>query len=83
MTLVRLEPTALRSRVKHNQINNKNLFVYFLASMPNNCKDIDIFEYCQYVMGAFEFHKLLNMNWVLSASGCNHGNNHRPFAEWK
>ena len=29
--------------------------------MPNSGKDIDIFEYCQYVMGTFEFHKLLNM----------------------
>ena len=43
--------------------------------------DIDIFEYCQYVMGTFEFHKLLNMSLVLPTSGCNHGNNHRPFAE--
>ena len=34
-----------------------------LASMPNSGRDIDIFEYCQYVMGTFEFHKLLNMNW--------------------
>ena len=31
--------------------------------MPNSGRDIDIFEYCQYVMGTFEFHKLLNMNW--------------------
>ena len=47
--------------------------------MPNSGRDIDIFEYCQYVMGTSEFHKLLNMNLVLPASGCNHGNNHRPF----
>ena len=53
------------------------------VSMPNNGRDIDIFEYCQYVMRTFEFRKLLNMNLVLPASGCNHGNNHRPFAEWK
>ena len=51
--------------------------------MPNSGRDIDIFEYCQYVMGTFEFHKLLKMNFVLPASGCNHGNNHKPFAEWK
>ena len=31
--------------------------------MPNSGRDIDIFEYCQYVIGTFEFHKLLNMNW--------------------
>ena len=31
--------------------------------MPNSGRDIDIFEYCQYVMGTFECHKLLNMNW--------------------
>ena len=49
--------------------------------MPNSGRDIDIFEHCQYVMGAFEFHKPLNMNWVLFASGCNHGNNNRLFAE--
>ena len=61
----------------------KNLFQQLLASMTNSGRDIDIFEYCQYVMGTFEFHKLLNMNLVLPASGCNHGNNHRPFAEWK
>ena len=55
------------------------LILVILASMPNSGIDIDM-----YVMGgAFEFHKLLNMNWVLSASGCNHGNNYRPFAEWK
>ena len=48
--------------------------------MPNSGRDIEIFEYCQYVMGIFEFHKLLNMSLVLPASGCNHGNNHRPFA---
>ena len=53
------------------------------VSMSNSGRDIDIFEYCQYVMRTFEFHKLLNMNLVLPASGCNHGNNHRPFAEWK
>ena len=35
--------------------------------MPKSDRDIDIFEYCQYVMGAFEFHELLIMNWVLSA----------------
>ena len=35
--------------------------------MPNSGRDIDIFEYCQYVMGTFEFHKLLNMNLVLPA----------------
>ena len=51
--------------------------------MQNNGRDIDIFEHCQYVMETFEFHKLLNMSLVLLASGCNHGNNHRPFAEWK
>ena len=51
--------------------------------MPNNGRDIDIFDYFQYVMGTFEFHKLLNMNLVLPASGCNQGNNHRHFAEWK
>ena len=32
--------------------------------MPNSGRDIDIFEYCQYVMGTFEIHKLLNMNLV-------------------
>ena len=32
--------------------------------MPNSGRDIEIFEYCQYVMGAFKFHKLLSMNWV-------------------
>ena len=32
--------------------------------MPNSGRDIDIFEYCKYVMGTFEFHKLLNMNLV-------------------
>ena len=31
--------------------------------------DIDIYKYCQYVMGTFEFHKLLNMSLVLPASG--------------
>ena len=51
--------------------------------MPNSRRDLDIFKYCQYVMGTFEFHKLLIMNLVLPASGCNHGNNHRPFTEWK
>ena len=30
--------------------------------MPNSDRDIDIFEYCQYVMRAFEFHKLLT--WI-------------------
>ena len=43
--------------------------------MPNSGRDIDIFEYFQYVMGTFEFHKLLNMNLVLPVSDCNHGNN--------
>ena len=47
--------------------------------MPNSGSDIDIFEYCQYIMGTFEFHKLLNMNLVLSASGCNHGTITDPF----
>ena len=47
--------------------------------MPNSGRDIDILEHCQYVMGTFDFHKLLNMNLVLPASGGNHGNNHRPF----
>ena len=51
--------------------------------MPNRGRYIDIFEYYQYVMGTFEFHKLLNMNLVLHVTGCNHGNNHRSFAEWK
>ena len=51
--------------------------------MPISGNDIDIFEYCQNVMGTIEFHKLLNMNLVLPASGCNHGNNHMPFVEWK
>ena len=51
--------------------------------MLNSGRDIKIFEYCQYVMGTFEVHKMLNMNLVLPVSGCNHGNNHRPFAEWK
>ena len=48
--------------------------------MPNSGRDtcIYIFEYCQCVIGTFEFHKLLNMNLVLPASGCNHENNHRP-----
>ena len=36
--------------------------------MPKTGRDIDIFEYCQYVMGDFEFHKLLSMNLVLPAS---------------
>ena len=31
--------------------------------MPNSGRDIDIFEYRQYVMGTLEFHKLLNMTW--------------------
>ena len=61
----------------------KTYFNNLLSSMPNSGRDIDIFEYCQYVMGTFEFHKLLNMNLVLPVSGCNHGNNGRPFAEWK
>ena len=61
----------------------KTYFNNFLASMLNSGRDIKIFEYCQYVMGTFEVHKLLNMNLVLPVSGCNHGNNHRPFAEWK
>ena len=38
--------------------------IYFLARVPNSGRDIDIFEYCKYVMGTFEFHKLLNMNLV-------------------
>ena len=37
--------------------------------MPDSGRANDIFEYCEYVMGAFEFHKLLNMNFVLPASG--------------
>ena len=32
--------------------------------MPNSDRNIDIFEYCQYVMGTFEFHKLLNLNLI-------------------
>ena len=49
--------------------------------MPNSGRDIGTFEYCKYVIGTFEFHKLLNMNLFLPASGFNHGTNHRPFAE--
>ena len=41
-----------------NQIYNKNLFLYILASIPNSGSDVDTFEYCQYEMEAFEFHKL-------------------------
>ena len=41
--------------------------------MPKSCRDIGIFEYCQYVMGTSELYKLLNINLVLPSSGCNHG----------
>ena len=48
-----------------------------------NGRDIDNFEKCQYVTGTFDFRKLFTKNLVLPASGCIHGNNHGPFAEWK
>ena len=41
------------------------------------------YTYLATIVTPIEFHKLLTMSLLLPASGSNHGNNHRPFAEWK